>query len=749
MRYVHTQSGAALIVLLTIFILGSLTFLLSEANDRSHYLVEDQEQTIRALAQAKESLLGFAATYAQTHEVKLQGYLPCPDNDGDGSATRVCDMAGQTVLGRLPWRTLGLPPLRDGSGECLWYAVSGNFKNNPQQVLTSDSNGMIITGNAQNGIIAGDTIAVLFAPGRSLKGQEERYKTTGEHTECGSKIETLEPINHVRYYLDKYNFDGVVNDNITANNSIYYSANSGHFATPPTINVTPRFINAPPVYEVYLNPQSGTEQLDHANPTFNDTLATITPEDFRPIYRMMDYQVATQVRTCLDRYAQQSLYHFINSLQTNIRSDPDNPFIFVEKFLEITNLKGYSTDKVIQKDILDKIKASIANKKIPYPKYPWPSYVNLPDYTDDENNYFGRIPTNILVTSSFDKTTNQPHLLKIRDAMIKQLDGSTIEQLEEKLLLSSSDFYDLWSKFEEYFTILDEWPVDPQEESFSIFDLHYLEYEELEKIGMIDEIKHKVIDSLENKTLAIVFERYYFSVLTDPDISLFLEEPNISPVEDYIIAEISKRYQIWKEEFQKNNPSVELSVEQVEQIVEQIKIEVTTEFLETHFQEIDIPPDEKIEDKIRNVLDNVTLINSIKDIKYILEIAADLKEVVDPKLAYLRDQYQCFSDNTYIGGSRVKWWWWPVWQDKVFFAIHSDYSLNNTIENSLTFNTLSEQGDINTDMLILVAGRLLNGQERSPSTQNDITNYLEGENSDGDTHFIHAPVTSTFNDVLL
>ncbi len=35
------------------------------------------------------------------------------------------------MIGRLPWRTLGLEPLRDGNGECLWYAVSGSHQRHP------------------------------------------------------------------------------------------------------------------------------------------------------------------------------------------------------------------------------------------------------------------------------------------------------------------------------------------------------------------------------------------------------------------------------------------------------------------------------------------------------------------------------------------------------------------------------------------------------------------------------------------
>ena len=49
------------------------------------------------------------------------GDLPCPDRDDDGDADAVpgCDTAA-LALGRLPWKTLGLPDLRDGDGERLW-----------------------------------------------------------------------------------------------------------------------------------------------------------------------------------------------------------------------------------------------------------------------------------------------------------------------------------------------------------------------------------------------------------------------------------------------------------------------------------------------------------------------------------------------------------------------------------------------------------------------------------------------------
>jgi hypothetical protein len=86
----------------------------------------------RALAQAREALIAYAADRPISASVG-PGYLPCPDLDDDGWAESTCgSLAGESGqasrLGRLPWKTLGLPDLRDGHGERLWYAVSTKHK---------------------------------------------------------------------------------------------------------------------------------------------------------------------------------------------------------------------------------------------------------------------------------------------------------------------------------------------------------------------------------------------------------------------------------------------------------------------------------------------------------------------------------------------------------------------------------------------------------------------------------------------
>lgn len=92
----------------------------------------EDEITARTLAQAREALLTHAAERAIDPAVG-PGYLPCPDRDGDGWAQATCgSLAGDTGqaqrLGWLPWKTLGLPDLRDGAGQRPWYAVSTKHK---------------------------------------------------------------------------------------------------------------------------------------------------------------------------------------------------------------------------------------------------------------------------------------------------------------------------------------------------------------------------------------------------------------------------------------------------------------------------------------------------------------------------------------------------------------------------------------------------------------------------------------------
>lgn len=180
------QNGFALVLMLVLLIAGSLYALVNHL-EKSELRASEGTTTAAALTKARDALLGYAATYRESHPGEGFGPFPCPDtHDGSnpnliGTADASCGTAGAMAVGLLPYKTLGLPDLRDSSGECLWYAVAGNFKNNPKtdplnwdtqgNMTIKDAAGLndLATLNDANGGVA----VIVFAPGAPLNGQED------------------------------------------------------------------------------------------------------------------------------------------------------------------------------------------------------------------------------------------------------------------------------------------------------------------------------------------------------------------------------------------------------------------------------------------------------------------------------------------------------------------------------------------------------------------------------------------------
>ncbi|CAG4884236.1 conserved protein of unknown function [Georgfuchsia toluolica] len=171
------QRGYALLIMLVLVTMGILFTLVSQLDVVSMKWGRSQN-TQATLLQAKEALIGYAATYRDTHAGEVFGYLPCPDADGDGAAETsntdgTCGGSDQAVVGLLPYKTLGLGDLRDASGECLWYAVSPGQKASMNkvepmnwdtrgQIKIFDSDGTTVLADPADGI-EGGAVAVIFA----------------------------------------------------------------------------------------------------------------------------------------------------------------------------------------------------------------------------------------------------------------------------------------------------------------------------------------------------------------------------------------------------------------------------------------------------------------------------------------------------------------------------------------------------------------------------------------------------------
>lgn len=135
-----------------------------------------------ALRQARDALLAYAAGYPDGHADQVYGYLPCPDQDGDGSADPLhaaCASDGAAAVGLLPWRQLGLANNRDADGHCLWYAVAGRFKAASRKPvpLNWDTRGSFDIRDRNDQALAlpdddgGGAAAVVFAVGAPLADQ--------------------------------------------------------------------------------------------------------------------------------------------------------------------------------------------------------------------------------------------------------------------------------------------------------------------------------------------------------------------------------------------------------------------------------------------------------------------------------------------------------------------------------------------------------------------------------------------------
>ena len=204
------QRGVAALVLVLLLGLALSVSLFGMIRSHASEAREDTAQTERALALAKEALIAYASGRDASNR---PGELPCPDTTNDGTAENICSTPASRI-GRLPWATLGIPDLRDGSGERLWYAVSDRFKRNPALTpLNSNTPGQLsVTGMAP----AANVIAIVFAPG-AVVGAQSRVAAN---------------VNNVAHYLEGENANG---DTVFATAASSATFNDRLLAITPTL----------------------------------------------------------------------------------------------------------------------------------------------------------------------------------------------------------------------------------------------------------------------------------------------------------------------------------------------------------------------------------------------------------------------------------------------------------------------------------------------------------------------------------
>ena len=223
------QRGLALLFLLILIGMAGAFFLINTMNKSSAALSLARDQkTQAALDLAKQALLSHVATvYAEKamnstlHSPNrgVPGYFPCPDTAlPEGTSAGTCGASSVSTIGKFPWYTLDVEPPRDGSGECLWYAVSGTYKYWPNGVnvdpaASSTSNMMnwdtpglfdVLAAGGSTYLAGGNpssrAVAVIFASGGVLSGQDRSGGSPGSI--CGGNynaanyLETANGINN-------------------------------------------------------------------------------------------------------------------------------------------------------------------------------------------------------------------------------------------------------------------------------------------------------------------------------------------------------------------------------------------------------------------------------------------------------------------------------------------------------------------------------------------------------------------------
>lgn len=163
----RAQRGVALLALMVLVVLGVAWFVVSGLESAANRTASNRVNNAEVLAEAKAALIGWMIVNASKPDERNPGRLPCPEGAAQsGIAAGACDDSPFKKIGRLPWRTLGLPKPLDATGEPLWYVVSPDWalpSTSATLMINSDSMGRLTVDNQAN-----SAVALIVAPGAPL-----------------------------------------------------------------------------------------------------------------------------------------------------------------------------------------------------------------------------------------------------------------------------------------------------------------------------------------------------------------------------------------------------------------------------------------------------------------------------------------------------------------------------------------------------------------------------------------------------
>lgn len=194
----NKSRGYVLITLLVALALGSAAYLGSTMGlVQTNVTARARVGSSQALANAKQALI-----LRSVLEPNTPGSFICGAT-ANGLTVTSCSAETASAPQRFPFRTLGTPRLEDGSGQCLWYALSPTFRNtigtanresqnSEKGLINLDTYGQLSVrdGSAIPGL-TGSAVAILLAPDAPLPSQH-RGAESAAHCQEGDYKEFLE-----------------------------------------------------------------------------------------------------------------------------------------------------------------------------------------------------------------------------------------------------------------------------------------------------------------------------------------------------------------------------------------------------------------------------------------------------------------------------------------------------------------------------------------------------------------------------
>lgn len=222
MRQIRPAAGLARqrgVALLMILLIAAFAVLATLGPRLAEFATGRLAVQAAALPDAKRAVLGYVRANGGPD---YWGLMPLPDMgkrdslpplhiEGEAPANfganpgrnLLANGSDALLIGRLPFKTLGLPALRDPSGACLWYAVSAAFKFSNVTfgyvpTFNWDSLGDFETNSSANPHQS-RALALLLAPGAPTAGQDRQKNGYDTVDECrgnymvGDYLEGLTP----------------------------------------------------------------------------------------------------------------------------------------------------------------------------------------------------------------------------------------------------------------------------------------------------------------------------------------------------------------------------------------------------------------------------------------------------------------------------------------------------------------------------------------------------------------------------